>query len=132
MRLTSRRFFDSLVKNPNQFFIIHYSSQSLYDPHSGRMLPRITSIAALYFGTGQTTSFPVHAQADPMHCRRCSSTPSFRAGQMRTSEAAASANSDSWISVGRAKVEGSVGEARGRSTGGRGLFARLGMLSRKV
>jgi hypothetical protein len=31
MRLTGRHFFDSVVKNPNQFFIIHYSSQSLYD-----------------------------------------------------------------------------------------------------
>jgi hypothetical protein len=68
MRLTSRRFFDSVVKNPSQFFIIHYSSQSLYDPHSGGMLPRITSIAVLYFGTGQATSFSVHAQADLTHC----------------------------------------------------------------
>jgi hypothetical protein len=56
MRLTGRHFFDSVVKNLNQFFIIHYSSQSLY--HAGRegMSPRITSIAVMHCATSHTTS----------------------------------------------------------------------------
>lgn len=56
MRLTGRHFFDSVVKNPNQFFIIHYSSQSLYDAGREGMSPRITSIAVMHFATSQTTS----------------------------------------------------------------------------
>jgi hypothetical protein len=51
MRLTGRHFFDSVVKNPNQFFIIHYSSQSLYDAGSEGMSPQITSIAVMHFAT---------------------------------------------------------------------------------
>jgi hypothetical protein len=64
MKVTPTNFFKSVVKEPEQFYIIHYSSQSLYDVDSEGHSPRITSIAAMHFATRQTTSFSVHAVAD--------------------------------------------------------------------
>lgn len=64
MKVNSINFFKSVVKEPDQFYIIHYSSQSLYDPDSEGHSPRITSIAVMHFATSQTTSFSVHAVAD--------------------------------------------------------------------
>jgi hypothetical protein len=64
MRVNAENFFKSVVKEPEQFYIIHYSSQSLYDDDSEGHSPRITSIAVMHFATRQTTSFSVHAVAD--------------------------------------------------------------------
>jgi hypothetical protein len=52
-------------KHPEQFFIIHYSSQSLFDEGpEGGLSPRITSIVAMHFATRQTVSFAVHTIAE--------------------------------------------------------------------
>ena len=64
MKVTTTNFFKSVGKEPEQFYIIHYSSQSLYDADSEGHSPRITSIAVMHFATRQTTSFSVHATAD--------------------------------------------------------------------
>jgi hypothetical protein len=64
MKVTPINFFKGVVKEPEQFYIIHYSSQSLYDADSAGHSPRITSIAVMHFATRQTTSFSVHAVAD--------------------------------------------------------------------
>ena len=64
MKVTPINFFKSVVKEPEQFYIIHYSSQSLYDADSAGHSPRITSIAVMHFATRQTTSFSAHAVAD--------------------------------------------------------------------
>ena len=61
-------FFKTIKKHPERFYIIHYSSQSLYDEgvdqdgHS----PRITSIAVLQFSTRQTVTFALHAVAEEL------------------------------------------------------------------
>lgn len=46
--------------------IIHYSCESFYDRPSGTS-PRITSIAARNFASGQTTSFSIHQVAERKH-----------------------------------------------------------------
>jgi hypothetical protein len=45
--------------------ILHYSCESFYDIKDGRT-PRITSIAARNFSTGQTTSFSIHKSAEQL------------------------------------------------------------------
>ena len=64
MRVNAANFFGIVNENPDQFYIIHYSSQSLYDEETGGLSPRITSIVAMHFATKQTASFSVHAVAD--------------------------------------------------------------------
>jgi hypothetical protein len=64
MKVTTSNFFRAVAKAPELFYIIHYSSQSLYDADSEGYSPRITSIAVMHFATRQTTSFSVHAIAD--------------------------------------------------------------------
>lgn len=46
--------------------ILHYSCESFYDIKDGHT-PRITSIAARNFSTGQTTSFSIHKSAEQNH-----------------------------------------------------------------
>lgn len=64
MNVNPSNFFKSVAKEPDQFYVIHYSSQSLYDADGEGHSPRITSIAVMHFATRQTTSFSVHAVAD--------------------------------------------------------------------
>jgi hypothetical protein len=64
MKVNTANFFKSVAKEPDQFYIIHYSSLSLYDADSEGHSPRITSIAVMHFATRQTTSFSVHSVAD--------------------------------------------------------------------
>ena len=64
MKVNPSNFFKSVAQEPDQFYVIHYSSQSLYDADSEGHSPRITSIAVMHFATRQTTSFSVHAVAD--------------------------------------------------------------------
>lgn len=66
MKTDFGNFFNSVAKTPNQFLIIHYSSQSLYDEGTEGLSPRITSIVIMHFATRQTTSFSVHSVADMM------------------------------------------------------------------
>jgi hypothetical protein len=63
-------FCSAVHKNPDQFYIIHYSSQSLYDEGTEGLSPRITSIVVMHFATRQTVSFSVHAAADLMGISR--------------------------------------------------------------
>lgn len=62
-------FIRELKKAPENFYIIHYSCQSLYDDNEG-LSPRITSIAVSHFATGQTVSFSTHAIAENLNVER--------------------------------------------------------------
>ena len=65
----SRDLIRRIKKKPENFFIIHYSCQSLYDDNEG-LLPRITSIAVIHFTTGQAVSFSTHAVAEELKIDR--------------------------------------------------------------
>jgi hypothetical protein len=64
----SSSFFSEVKRNPGRFYIIHYSSQSLYDEgvERGGMSPRITSIVVMHLSTRQTVTFAMHAIAEEM------------------------------------------------------------------
>lgn len=47
------------------YIVLHYSCESFYDIKDGRT-PRVTSIAARNFTTGQTASFSIHKSAEQM------------------------------------------------------------------
>jgi hypothetical protein len=57
-------FFKDISKHPDRFYIIHYSSQSLFDAEAGAHSPRITSIVVRHFVSGQTVSFSMHTVAE--------------------------------------------------------------------
>lgn len=61
-------FFKNVKKHADRFYIIHYSSQSLYDEGIGPDLlsPRITSIAVMHLSSRQTVTFAVHAVAEEL------------------------------------------------------------------
>lgn len=61
-------FFKAVKKHPGRFYIIHYSSQSLYDEgvDRGGLSPRITSIAVMHTSTRQTVTFAMHAVAEEL------------------------------------------------------------------
>ncbi len=67
--LNSRDLIKRIRKKPENFFIIHYSCQSLYDDNE-RLSPRVTSIAILHFVTGQAVSFSTHAVAERLNIER--------------------------------------------------------------
>jgi hypothetical protein len=62
----ARSFFRNIKKHPERFYIIHYSSQSLYDEGVDGLSPRITSIVVMHFSTRQTVSFAIHAVAEDL------------------------------------------------------------------
>jgi hypothetical protein len=47
------------------YIVLHYSCESFYDIKDGRT-PRVTSIAARNFTTGQTASFSIHKSAEQL------------------------------------------------------------------
>jgi hypothetical protein len=57
-------FFQQIRKHPSRFFIIHYSSQSLFDSDHQNLSPRITSIVVRHYETGQAVSFSLHTVAE--------------------------------------------------------------------
>ncbi|RPD83687.1 hypothetical protein [Luteimonas sp. 100069] len=57
-------------KEPHEFFVIHYSCQSLYDDNRESMSPRITSIIVSHLGSGQSLSFSTHAIAEELGISR--------------------------------------------------------------
>ncbi len=57
-------FFKDVSKHPDRFYIIHYSSQSLFDAGAGAHSPRITSIVVRHYVSGQTVSFSMHTVAE--------------------------------------------------------------------
>src|SRR5690348_418824 len=60
-------FFRKVRKHPDRFYIIHYSSQSLYNEGQGSGLsPSITSIAVMHFSSRQTVTFAVHSIAEEL------------------------------------------------------------------
>jgi hypothetical protein len=65
-----RNFFKSINRHPDRFYIIHYSSQSLFDGDAGTLSPRITSIVVMHISTRQTVSFALHAIAESLSVPR--------------------------------------------------------------
>lgn len=65
----SRQFIKSVKLNPGNFFLVHYSCQSLNDDNEG-LSPRITSIAINHFATGQSVSFSTHSIAEELRIQR--------------------------------------------------------------
>ncbi len=63
---SAKKFFDGVRNHPDRFYIIHYSSQSLFDAETGALSPRITSIVVRHFTSGQTVSFSMHTTAEYM------------------------------------------------------------------
>jgi hypothetical protein len=66
MTVEESNFFSSVKKHPDRFYIIHYSSQSLYDEGVDGLSPRITSIVVMHYATRQTVSFALHAEAESL------------------------------------------------------------------
>jgi hypothetical protein len=64
MKVDASNFFKEVKKCPEQFFIVHYSSQSLFDEGTEGLSPRITSIVVMHYATRQTVSFAVHTVAE--------------------------------------------------------------------
>lgn len=54
----------NVKRNPERFYIIHYSSQSLFDAEASTHSPRITSIVVRHYVSGQTVSFSMHTVAE--------------------------------------------------------------------
>lgn len=61
-------FWKAIEEHPDRFYIIHYSSQSLFDAEAikgeGALSPRITSVVVRHFKSGQTVSFSTHTVAE--------------------------------------------------------------------
>ncbi len=61
-------FWKNIKNNADQFYIIHYSSQSLFDSEASSgasaLSPRITSIVVQHFESRQTVSFSTHTIAE--------------------------------------------------------------------
>jgi hypothetical protein len=65
----SGAFIREVKAHPENFYVIHYSCQSLYDDNEA-LSPRITSIAVTHFATEQTVSFSTHAVAEELGIAR--------------------------------------------------------------
>jgi hypothetical protein len=64
--MTVDSLFENVRKHPDRFYIIHYSSQHLYDEGVDGFSPRITSIVVMHYETRQTVSFALHAEAESL------------------------------------------------------------------
>ncbi|WBY08710.1 hypothetical protein PIB19_04505 [Sphingomonas sp. 7/4-4] len=64
--MRNRDIFEEIDRHPDRFFIIHYSSQSLFDAEAGALSPRITSVVVRHYKTGQTVSFATHTSAESL------------------------------------------------------------------
>lgn len=62
-------FIKAVKRNPENFYIIHYSCQSLYDDNDS-LSPRITLIAISHYATEQTVNFSTHSIAEELHIPR--------------------------------------------------------------
>jgi hypothetical protein len=58
-----------ILKNPDRYYIIHYSCQSLYDDNEG-LSPRIASIVVMHLSTQQVVSFSTHSIAEQLSITR--------------------------------------------------------------
>ncbi len=65
-RRAARAVFEAIDRSRDKFIVLHYSCESFYDIKDGRT-PRVTSIAARHFPSGQTASFSIHKAAEEQH-----------------------------------------------------------------
>lgn len=65
----SSRFIKEFKRHPENFHIVHYSCQSLYDDNEA-LSPRITSIAITHYATEQTVSFSTDSVAEELRIPR--------------------------------------------------------------
>ena len=63
-------FWREIRNRPEQYYIVHYSSEGLYDEDSVGISPKITSIVVMHFATRQAISFTVHAIAEEMNIEK--------------------------------------------------------------
>lgn len=66
----AKSFFKAIKKNPDRYFIIHYSSEMLFDENLEGLSPRVTSIVVMHYQTGQTQSFAFHLSADLLNINK--------------------------------------------------------------
>lgn len=64
-----KKFLEYLKTSPENFFVIHYSCQGLFENPDG-LSPKITSIAIVNYSNEQTISFSTHAIAGELHIER--------------------------------------------------------------
>lgn len=64
-----RNFLKAIKSNAENFYVIHYSCQSLYDDNA-QLSPRITSIVVSNYGSGEEISFSTHAIAEELGLAR--------------------------------------------------------------
>ena len=62
----ARTFLKEIKKQPERFYIIHYSSEHLFDENIKGGTPRITSVVISHYSTGQLQSFAIHTAADSL------------------------------------------------------------------
>lgn len=65
---TPSSFLKEIKRHPERFYIIHYSSEGLYDGTG--LSPRITSIVVMHYSTRQTLSFATHAISEELGIER--------------------------------------------------------------
>lgn len=65
----SKNFIKEVKEHPENFYIIHYSCQSLYDDNED-LSPHITSIAIIHYATEQAVSFSTHSIAEELGIHR--------------------------------------------------------------
>jgi hypothetical protein len=62
--INANQFLKSIKGHPESYYIIHYSSEHLFDQTIQGITPRITSIVIQHYATGQLQSFAIHTAAD--------------------------------------------------------------------
>jgi len=75
-------FLKAVKKSPEDFFVIHYSCQSLYDDNQ-ELSPRITSIVVSNYGSEEQVSFSTHAIAEELGFSREEVVPNLAAIERR-------------------------------------------------
>jgi hypothetical protein len=68
--MDANTFLKEIKRHPDNFYIIHYSSENLFDESTEGMTPRITSVVASHYATGQLQSFAIHTSADVLNIPR--------------------------------------------------------------
>lgn len=66
----ARTFLKDIKAHPDRFYVIHYSSEHLFDEAIQGVTPRITSVVILHYSTGQIQSFAIHTAADALGISR--------------------------------------------------------------
>ena len=100
MKVDTSNFFQSIKKSPEQFFIVHYSSQSLFDEGADGLSPRITSIVVMHFATRQTVSFSVHTIAELLKIPKKNVESRYDEIEKRFSLSFSVSYATGWIAIG--------------------------------